>query len=66
ALAYAQGLGVSKNDLAAVDWLQRAVAGGHADAARRLARAYREGELGLPRDPRQAQQWEDKARPTRF
>jgi len=47
-------------------WLQRAIAGGHPDAARRLAQAYRNGELGLPRDPQQAIEWERKTQPARF
>lgn len=49
-----------------MNWLQRAVVGGHPDAARRLAQAYRNGELGLPRAPEQAAEWERKTQPTRF
>lgn len=66
ALAYAAGRGVAHEDPSAVHWLQRAALGGHVEAARRLAQAYRVGELGLPRDPRQAVEWEWKIQPVRF
>lgn len=66
ALAYAGGHGVARDDREAMNWLQRAVVGGHPDAARRLAQAYRNGELGLPRAPEQAAEWERKTQPTRF
>ncbi|MBK8183517.1 MAG: sel1 repeat family protein [Candidatus Competibacteraceae bacterium] len=66
ALALAEGRGVARNNGHAITWLQRAVAGGHPEAARRLAQAYRNGELGLPQDPLQAAEWERKIQPARF
>ena len=66
ALAYAEGRGVARDERAAINWLQRASAGGFVDAARRLAQAYRRGELGLPPDPHQAAEWERKIQPARF
>lgn len=41
----------------AVTWYARAAQSGHAPAAERLARAYRQGELGLAVDGEQARFW---------
>ncbi|WP_319022834.1 tetratricopeptide repeat protein [Salinicola avicenniae] len=50
------------NDQHAVTWYARAGESGHAQAAERLASAYREGELGLPCDDRRADEWQQRAR----
>lgn len=43
----------------AVFWYQRAAQNGDLAARRRLAIAYQEGQLGLPKDPEQAKHWHD-------
>ncbi|MBZ9540091.1 MULTISPECIES: tetratricopeptide repeat protein [Modicisalibacter] len=47
-----------RRDDHAVTWYARAGEAGYAPAARRLAEAYRRGELGLSVDPRRAAQWQ--------
>jgi TPR repeat protein len=47
-----------RDEAAALGWYQRAAAANHRLAIGRLARAYRAGELGLPRDPLLALEYE--------
>ncbi|MDR5868526.1 tetratricopeptide repeat protein [Halomonas koreensis] len=42
----------------AVTWYARAGEAGHPLAAARLARAYRDGDLGLPEDPERTEHWQ--------
>ncbi|RKR04546.1 Sel1 repeat-containing protein [Kushneria sinocarnis] len=44
----------------AVTWYARAAEAGHEEAVRRLARAYRHGELGLPTNIERAGDWEQR------
>ena len=59
AAAYERGgLGLDTSNEQALSWLRRAVdQPGGEWARRRLAKAYRNGELGLPVDPRLAEEW---------
>lgn len=41
----------------AVEWYMKASDAGSAEASMRLVRAYKEGQLGLPRDEEQSDQW---------
>jgi uncharacterized protein len=66
AQAYAKGQGVARDDRLSVVWLERAAHGGHHEAAQRLALAYSQGSLGLAKDPRQAEAWQQKTQPPRF
>jgi uncharacterized protein len=47
---YADGLGVPRDAAQALAWYRRAEQQQHAPALDALARAYRSGDLGLPRD----------------
>ncbi|XKE45095.1 sel1 repeat family protein [Halomonas organivorans] len=47
-----------RRDDRAVTWYARAGEAGHPLAAERLARAYRQGELGLEQDPERAEHWQ--------
>lgn len=49
-----------KDDLSAVQWFRKAAEGGHREAMRALAEAYRGGH-GVLRDPRAAAHWEAAA-----
>lgn len=53
---YADGLGVARDEAAAVDWYQKAKAKNHGPAVDALARAYRTGTLGMPKDIEKANQ----------
>ncbi|MBP8290689.1 MAG: sel1 repeat family protein [Chromatiaceae bacterium] len=64
--AYGKGEGVERDERLAVQWLERAANGEHHEAAKRLALAYRQGLMGLPEDPRQAEAWEHKTQLPRF
>ena len=50
-----------RRDDHAVTWYARAGEDGHPLAAARLARAYREGQLGLPLDDERATHWQQLA-----
>jgi TPR repeat protein len=65
ALLYAEGIGVKADDGAALDWMKRAAERDHVGAMDRLAEVYREGKLGQPADPAQAEMWAAKARAAR-
>ncbi|MCP5150330.1 MAG: sel1 repeat family protein [Ectothiorhodospiraceae bacterium] len=41
----------------ALEWYRKGAEGGHCVAVRRLVRAYEQGELGLAKDPAQADTW---------
>lgn len=62
AVGYATGLGLPKDEAVALSWLRKAANHGQKRAQKTLARAYEEGRLGLPADPKQAQYWYDKAK----
>lgn len=64
--AYGMGEGIERDERLAVHWLERAANSGHHKAAKGLALAYRQGLMGLPEDPRQAEAWERKTQPPRF
>lgn len=51
------GLMVEKGDEAALAWWRKGAQGNHCAAVRRLARAYENGELGLPADAAKAAEW---------
>ena len=53
---YALGLGVTKDEVAAVAWWSKAAAQGHAGAQYALGSAYQAG-LGIERDPVEAAYW---------
>lgn len=55
----AEGRRTNRWDKKAIFWYQRAARNGDIAARRRLAIAYQEGQLGLPKDPDQAKVWHD-------
>ena len=57
---YAEGNGVEKNLSKAVYWITHAAEKNYLPAAENLAVAYREGLLGLAKDPDQAKIWESR------
>ncbi|GAB3775154.1 hypothetical protein GCM10028796_50740 [Ramlibacter monticola] len=60
--AYADGAGVEKNAATALEWYRKAEKKNHAPALDALARAYRTGTLGLPKDLEQAKAYDERAR----
>jgi TPR repeat protein len=62
ASAYAEGMGVKKDPATALEWYRKADQKDYAPAVDALARAYRNGGLGLTRDPEQASKYEERAR----
>jgi TPR repeat protein len=60
--ALADGAGVAKDEAAALEWYRKAEKKNYAPALDALARAYRTGSLGLPRDPEQAKAYDDRVR----
>ena len=60
--AYADGAGVKQDPAAALEWYRKAEKKNYAPALDALARAYRSGSLGLPRDLDQAKAYEDRVR----
>jgi TPR repeat protein len=60
--AYADGAGIPKDPAAALEWYRKAEKKNYAPAIDAIARAYRSGTLGLPRDPEQARTYEERAR----
>ena len=65
-LFYADGVGVKRDDMKALDWLERAAARDHVGAMDRLAEVYLEGKLGQPIDLTQAETWAAKAKAARL
>jgi TPR repeat protein len=59
--AYADGAGIAKDPAKALELYRKAQEKNHGPAFDMLARAYRTGTLGLPKDPVQAKAYEDKA-----
>lgn len=55
---YAEGRGLPQDDAEALRWYERAAEGGNPDAQEFLAKASREGLLGMRKDPAQAGFWE--------
>lgn len=55
---YAEGRGLPRDEAEALSWYERAAEGGNPDAQEFLAKATREGLLGLRQDPAQAGFWE--------
>jgi TPR repeat protein len=60
--SYADGVGVKKDPAAALEWYRKAEQKNYAPALDALARAYRTGSLGLPRDLEHARTYDDRAR----
>ena len=60
--AYADGAGVKKDAAQAIEWYRKAEKQNYAPALDALARAYRTGSLGLPRDLEQARTYDERAR----
>ena len=50
-----------KDEAEALAWYRKAAEGGHCYAHRRLAKAFKAGELGLDANPEQAETWAAKA-----
>jgi len=61
----ANGEGVARDPVAALQWYRKAVAREHAPAIEALARALRSGDLGLTRDPAEAERLEARAKALR-
>lgn len=60
--AYADGAGVKKDAAQALEWYRKAEKKNYAPALDALARAYRTGSLGLPKDLEQAGAYEARVR----
>lgn len=60
--AYADGAGVKQDSAAALEWYRKAEKKNYAPAFDALARAYRTGTLGLPKDLEQARSYDERAR----
>ncbi|HET8746729.1 MAG TPA: hypothetical protein VFM98_14070 [Ramlibacter sp.] len=60
--ALADGAGVPKDAAQALEWYRKAEAKNYAPALDALARAYRTGTLGLPRDLEQAKKYDERVR----
>lgn len=59
---YEQGVApFTQSDPHAVTWYARAAGQGHAQACRRLAQAYCQGELSLPANSQKASYWDQAA-----
>jgi len=61
----AQGEGVERDVKQGLSWIQRAADKGYTPALEWLARAYRSGDLGLPRDTDEASRLEARAKTLR-
>jgi TPR repeat protein len=59
------GNGVSRDPALALEWFRKAEKKNHAPALDALARAYRAGQLGLPKDLEQANALDARARSSR-
>lgn len=59
--AYADGAGIAKDPAKALELYRKAQEKNHGPAFDMLARAYRTGTLGLPKDLAQAKAYEEKA-----
>ncbi len=57
-LLYLAGRGVERNDKQGMSWVEQAARGGDSRARAAMARAYREGLYGLPKDEALAQRWQ--------
>jgi TPR repeat protein len=53
---YANGRGVSRDDMRALEWYRKAAKKGDATAMRNIGLMYRKGE-GVPKDQREAVRW---------
>ena len=60
--AYADGAGVKKDPVAALEWYRKAEKKNYAPALDALARAHRAGSLGLPRDLDKAKAYDERVR----
>lgn len=60
--AYADGAGVKKDPAAALEWYRKAEKKNYAPALDALARAYRAGSMGLPKDLEQARAYDERVR----
>jgi TPR repeat protein len=60
-----QGEGVARDVAQGLQWIRRAAERSHVPAVEWLARAYRSGDLGLPRDLQEAARLEAKAKTLR-
>jgi uncharacterized protein len=60
--AYADGLGLPRDPALALEWYRKAEKKNHGPALDALARAYRTGDLGLPKDLDQAAALDARAR----
>ena len=58
----ADGTGVPRDAVLALEWYRKAEAKNYAPALDALARAYRTGSLGLPRDLEQAARYDARAK----
>ena len=61
-VAYGYGLGVKKDEAAALAWLRKAAEGGQKRAQKSLAKGYQDGSHGLPLDPDRAKYWYDRSK----
>ena len=59
--AYANGIGVEKDDVRAVEWFRRSAAKGNANGQYWLAEMIITGRAGGPSDPKAAKPWLEKA-----
>lgn len=59
--AYADGIGVKVDPALAVEWYRKAEQKNYAPAVEALARAYRAGALGLPKDLEKAREYDERA-----
>jgi len=59
--AYADGFGVKQDPAVALEWYRKAEQKNYPPALDALARAYRGGALGLPKDPVKAREYEERA-----
>ena len=62
---YADGAGVPRNPVLALEWYRKAERQNHAPTLDALARAYRTGDLGLTKDPDQANALDARVRTIR-
>lgn len=60
--AYAEGMGVPKDPVQALEWYRKAEAQNYGPALDELGRAHRAGALGLPKDPVLASSYEQRVR----
>ena len=60
--AYQDGAGVKKDPAQALEWFRKAEKKNYPPALDALARAYRTGSLGLPRDLEQARGYDERVR----